>query len=95
MYRRNQSEERRHIAELVRGATKRLWNVQVGERYRIADPRKFWPLPWDDEVDMNEAREEDRLASLTPEQQEEEARKFFNRIRNGGSKSKSEDRNRG
>ena len=81
VYRQNQAEERRHIAELTRGATMKLWNLQVDTRYRISDPKKFWPMPWDEDDEMDEVREEQRLASLTPEQQKEEAQKFFNRIK--------------
>ena len=87
-YRRNQSDDRRHIAELVRGCTMKLWNLQVEKRYRQEKPNKFWPLPWDEDDEMDEAREEERLASLTPEQQQEEVRKFLERTSHGRSKSK-------
>ena len=40
--------DRRHIGELVRGAALRLFNLQVRKQDRIRDPRKFWPMPWDD-----------------------------------------------
>ena len=88
-YRRNQSEDRHHTAELARGVAMRLWNIQVDKRHRIDDPKKFWPMPWDDAEEIDEAREAQRLASLTPEQQQEEVRKFLERTRHG-SKSKSE-----
>lgn len=71
--------QRRHIGELVRGATIRLWNLQVAKSSRISDVRKFWPMPWDEVVD--EGAEVRRLASLSEEEKIKEAEKFLARIK--------------
>jgi len=73
--------QRRHLGELVRGATIRLWNLQVDKKYRIADVRKFWPMPWDEPIDDDS--EIRRLASLSEEETQKEVEKFFSRVRNG------------
>ena len=80
-YRENQMQERRHSAELVRGATMILFNVQVQKKYRVKDPAKFWRMPWDKADDGAEDREIKRLMNLSPEEQAEEARKFFERTK--------------
>lgn len=74
--------DRRHIGELVRGATLRLWNLQVGKKTRLTDAHKFWPMPWD-EVDPDSS-EIKRLTSLSEEETQKEVEKFFSRINHGG-----------
>ena len=73
--------QRRHLGELTRGATLRLWNLQVDKKYRISDVRKFWPLPWDEPVDDDS--EIQRLASLSEEETQKEVEKFFSRVNKG------------
>lgn len=73
--------QRRHLGELVRGATLRLWNLQVDKTYRINDVRKFWHLPWDEPIDDDS--EIKRLASLSEEETQKEVDKFFSRVKNG------------
>ena len=71
--------DRRHLGELVRGATLRLWNLQVKKENRVAKPAKFWPMPWDD----TGSREEDeikRLASLSEDETRKEVDKFLKRV---------------
>lgn len=85
-YRREQSDGRRHIAELTRGATMKLWNLQVDKRYRITDPKKFWRMPWDDKEQEGEDREIRRLISLSPEETQREVQKFLELTRHGRTK---------
>ena len=75
--------DRRHIGELVRGATLRMFNLQLKRTDRIKDPRKFWPMPWDDTEDEEQA-ETRRLQSLTDAERKDEVDKFFKRIGNYG-----------
>ena len=65
--------ERRHVGELVRGATLRLFNINLKKSDQIRDPRKFWPMPWDDETqepedeaikEINAMSDEQRTASV-------------------------------
>ncbi len=72
--------ERKHIGELARGATLRLWNLQVAKKDRIADVRKFWPMPWDNLEDDSEIR---RLANLSEDEARVEAERFFAKVKNG------------
>lgn len=68
--------ERRHLGELVRGATLRLFNLELKPKDRITDPVKFWPMPWDEEtVDV-----EKEVASWTQEERDKKAREFLERI---------------
>ena len=82
-YNEAKSADRIHIGELVRGATLRLFNLQVDKRYRKTDPRKYWPLPWDERQAGSEQEEILRLARLTPEQTQNEVQKFFERLNHG------------
>lgn len=82
-YRQARSEERRHTAELTRGATMKLWNLHVDKRYRINDPRKFWPMPWDEDDAEAEDREVRRLNSLGDEERDAEVQKLLARIHHG------------
>jgi len=75
------SADRRHLGELVRGATLRLWNLQVDKRYRLSDPVKFWPMPWDEPEDGDQ--EIKRLTHLGEEETQKEVDKFFARLNNG------------
>lgn len=70
--------DRRHIGELVRGATLRLVNLQVAKKDRVREPSKFWPMPWDDQ--NREDREVKRLEDLDEAGRQEEVDKFFARI---------------
>jgi hypothetical protein len=53
----------------------------VNKKDRILDPRKFWPMPWDEmQVGDSELK---RLAGLSEAEKMEEANKFFSKINNG------------
>ena len=80
--------DRQHMGELIRGATLRLFNLQLDKRYRITDPRKFWPMPWDEVVD--DAQEIKRLANLGEEETQKEVEKFLKRVNHGKPGPKSE-----
>jgi len=80
MYRMEKEADRRHIGELVRGATIRLFNLQVQKEHKFKDPSKFWPMPWDP---VNEAEEVARTFSrLTPEELDRKAREFLATLEN-------------
>ena len=70
--------ERRHVGELVRGAALRLFNINLKKSDQIRDPRKFWPMPWDETVEADEANEE--FTSMTDEQRTASARELLKRI---------------
>ena len=80
-YNAETSAERQHLGELVRGATLRLWNLQVEKKDRIFDARKFWSMPWDEPDDSDS--EIKRLASLNEEETRKEVEKFEARIKHG------------
>lgn len=69
--------ERRHIGELVRGATLRLFNTQVAKESRLTDPAKFWRMPWDE---VKEDENLKRLNSLSQEERDSEAKKALQRL---------------
>lgn len=72
--------DRRHVAEVIRGVGVRLFNIQLKPKDQIKDVRDFLPLPWDaDEED----KEVERLAHLTKEERDEEARAFIEKINFG------------
>lgn len=70
--------DRRHMGELVRGATLRLFNLQLKPEDRISDPSKFWAMPWDEPVQVD--AELERLEALTDKERAELARKFREKI---------------
>lgn len=76
----NQEKEadRRHIGELVRGATLRLFNLQIAQKDRITDPAKFWRMPWDEFTTKDEELE--RFEAMTDEERAENAKDFLNKI---------------
>ena len=75
-YSEEKEAERKHIGELVRGATIRLWNVQVDKKHSINDLHKFWPMPWDDTAEDKTAG----LAQMTKEERDAAARNFIKLI---------------
>ena len=80
-YNEEKGADRRHVGELVRGATLRLWNLQVKESSRIRDASKFWQMPWDDVcTEVDEVR---RLAGLSEDEARIEAERFLNKINHG------------
>ena len=89
-YKEEKSADRRHIGELVRGATLRLFNLHVDKRYRTADPHKFWAMPWDEEKESSESKEIQRLSHLGKADARKEVDKFFERINHGRRISKPE-----
>lgn len=70
--------DRRHIGELVRGATLRLYNTQVMKCDRIADPVKFWRMPWDDITTADEELKD--FESMTDEQKAASSRNFIKKV---------------
>lgn len=70
--------DRRHMGELVRGATLRLFNLQLKPEDRISDPTKFWAMPWDEPVHVD--AELERLEAMTDKERAELARKFIEKI---------------
>lgn len=70
--------DRRHMGELVRGATLRLFNLQLKPEDRISDPAKFWAMPWDEPVQVD--AELERLEAMTDKERAELARKFRKKI---------------
>lgn len=70
--------DRRHMGELVRGATLRLFNLQLKSEDRMSDPAKFWAMPWDEPVQVD--AELERLEALTDKERAELARKFREKI---------------
>ena len=93
-YRQEKEADRRHLGELIRGATIRLFNTQVGKRSRMTDLDKFWRMPWDDDrptladavAALDSMTDEERLASA-------EAR--LAKFDNDGTTGKSQDSNIG
>lgn len=69
---------RQHIGELVRGATARLFNLQVKKKDQITDVRKFWPMPWDNL--KTEAEIVKELSQLTDAQRKEEVNRLLKNI---------------
>ena len=67
--------ERQHIGELIRGATLRLFNLQLKPKDRVSDPVKFWKMPWD--ADPDEVSKE--VASWTQEERDRKAKEFLSR----------------
>lgn len=74
---------RRHIGELVRGATLRLFNTQVAKKSVERNLAKFWPMPWDDQNAVGEQAEIRRLENLDEAGRQEEVNKFLSRLNNG------------
>ena len=82
--------DRRHLGELVRGATLRLFNLQVAQKHKMKDPAKFWPMPWDAPKEVGEQAEIHRLENLYEAGRQEEVNKFLSRLNNGtGTESES------
>jgi hypothetical protein len=75
--------DRRHLGELVRGATLRLFNLQVAQKHKMKDPAKFWPMPWDVPKEVGEQAEIHRLEHLDEAGRQEEVNKFLSRLNNG------------
>ena len=76
-YRQERDADRRHIGELVRGATARLININLEPCKQITDLLSFWPMPWDEPEDDDE--EENRLRGLSEDERAEEIKKFMER----------------
>jgi hypothetical protein len=93
-YRQEKEADRRHLGELIRGATIRLFNTQVGKRSRVTDLDKFWRMPWDDDrptlADAVAA-----LDSMTDEERLVSAEALLAKFDNDGTTSKSQDSNIG
>ena len=75
-YRMERNAERRHIGELVRGATARILNLHL--KTPIKRVEEFWPMPWD--LPSEEDEELNRLNNLTDEERTAEAENFLAKI---------------
>ena len=71
--------ERRHVGELVRGAALRLFNINLKKNDQIRDPRKFWPMPWDEPLD-SEDKAMKEINEMTDEQRTASARDLLKKI---------------
>lgn len=85
-YNEDTMANRRHVGELIRGATLRLVNLQLRAGSQIRDPRDFWRMPWDEQV--NELAS---LDSMTDEDREAEVDKFNKLFGHGKRISKEHD----
>lgn len=77
-YSEERKMDRQHIAELVRGATLRLWNLQVDPKYRINRPSDFWAMPYDDTDASDEVQ---YLNSCSDEERTRLAREYMESIK--------------
>lgn len=84
--------DRRHLGELVRGATLRLFNTQVAQKSRAKNPTKFWPMPWDEDTKVSGQEEIHRLEHLDEAGRQEEVNKFLSRLNNNGTGTESENK---
>lgn len=71
--------DRKHIAELIRGATIRLFNLQVEKKSRYRSVEDFWPMPWDEKY-QNKREADDKFSKMTDEERKKAAKKFMERI---------------
>ncbi|MBQ1463136.1 MAG: hypothetical protein IIZ24_03030 [Candidatus Methanomethylophilus sp.] len=71
--------ERRHVGELVRGAALRLFNINLKRQDQIRDPRKFWPMPWDEPL-VQEDETTKELNAMTDEQRTASAKDLLQKI---------------
>lgn len=78
--------ERRHIGELIRGATLRILGPHL--KRPVTDIASWWPMPWDEKKIDEEREEIERLNNLTDEQRANEARAFLELI-NGEQRTQS------
>lgn len=77
-YNQEKEADRRHMGELVRGATLRLFNLQIAQKDRFTDPAKFWRMPWDILTTANEELE--RFEAMTDDEKADNAKDFLNKI---------------
>lgn len=77
-YNKEKEADRKHMGELVRGATLRLYNTQVMKSDRVSDPKIFWRMPWDEDTVANEELE--NFERMTDEQRAESARNFLKKV---------------
>lgn len=77
-YNQEKEADRRHMGELVRGATLRLFNLQVAKKDRYTDPSKFWRMPWDEITTADEELE--RFEAMTDDERADSAKDFLNKI---------------
>ena len=78
VYTKDRNMEHHSICEVIRGVGVRLFNIQLKPKDQIKDVRKFMPFPWDE---SDEDPEVERLAHLSKEQRDEEARVFMEKIK--------------
>lgn len=80
-YQDKSDADRRHIGELVRGATLRMFNLELKKDDRITDPRKFWMMPWDESPEDENAEAIRQLEALSSEERERQAREFLKTLK--------------
>lgn len=74
----DKAADRQHLGELMRGAVLRLWNIQVSKRHRIADVRKFWPMPWDALADEEKIAK--AIKNMTNEERDREVSRLLTKF---------------
>lgn len=79
-YRAEKNADRRHMGELARGATLRLFNLMLKKKDKITDPRKFWAMPWDVEETTTTERIVKELDALPEEERFKKASSLLQKI---------------
>lgn len=78
-YNKEKFADRKHVGELIRGATIRLFNIQLPRKNQIKSPSDFWQMPWDDDEKSNDEIVK-ALNSLSDEDRAMKARELLDRI---------------
>lgn len=74
-HRQEVDADRRHVGELIRGATLRLMNLQLTHPVGL----EAWPMPWDEQSGSLE-EEAMKIKHMAPEERDKNAKDFINRI---------------
>ena len=89
-HRQEKEADRRHLGELIRGATIRLFNTQVDRRSRQAEVDKFWKMPWDgDSPTLADAVR--AIDAMTEEERQASADALVRKFEEHGKTGKSQD----
>ena len=86
-YRQEAESGREHVGNLVRTQTFRIFRLFASrkDQARLNKEEQFWPMPWD-EVDEKENAAE-ALAKMSNEERQERLQDFLNKLDGDGSKS--------